>query len=307
MHTIHGKRYELFQDKQGFYNFSISTMKPIRVGQILKGINKWNSQQLSESYKIKLHPFAGEDPIVTFSNDDSYSDHHIIKRIVEAKENEDPTYTLWHVNGAIRAEQEIKKKLDIDMSYKGGVVEGKRKRSITEFYAPRVEKRRMGDKEAAKILAVMHCGRVPRVQEARLAPQVAQEVPLAPQEALLAPQVAQEVPLAPQEALLAPQAAQGAPLAPQEALLAPQVAQEVPLAPQEAPLAPQEAPQAQVVSVSIVDPDATTKFWLKELRESHADTIKAKDETIKAINESLVNTLKAKDETIHLLHMILRH
>ena len=73
------------KDPHDLYYVTIKTAERKRANQIQDAIEHWNSE--CQSSKIILQPLVSYPPICTFgkSSDASYSNHHIVKRILEDK------------------------------------------------------------------------------------------------------------------------------------------------------------------------------------------------------------------------------
>ena len=125
--TLDAKTVESCVDTRGFTHAFMTTHKPKRATNIEDTIAAWNAEQLSEITKVHLHPFPGEDSVVTFSKAPGCTavDHFIAKTIKEARMKSnaggESTYRFWSSQDSFASQAQPTKKrslereLEIDM------------------------------------------------------------------------------------------------------------------------------------------------------------------------------------------------
>ena len=127
LESMGAKTSEWCVDSHGFTHAFISTFKQKRAKNIEEAIVSWNSNQESDSTKIRFHPFPGEDNVVIFTKKHGYTlaDHFIMKTIKEARQKstagEESTYRFWSASDSFATHAQpmkrrsVNKELEIDM------------------------------------------------------------------------------------------------------------------------------------------------------------------------------------------------
>jgi hypothetical protein len=126
LESVGAKFCEFCVDSRGFTYAFISTLKQKRATAIEGSITSWNDEQPSDATKIRLHPFPGEDNVVTFTKTAGHTknDHFIVKTIKEQrlKSKEESTYRFWSPEDSFASHAQPSKKralereLEIDMA-----------------------------------------------------------------------------------------------------------------------------------------------------------------------------------------------
>jgi hypothetical protein len=114
--SMDAKTMESFTDSRGFTHAFMITNKPKRATNVEETITLWNAEQLTDAKKIRLHPFPGEDSIVTFSKTPGHTpvDHFIVKNIKEARLNSKAGYRFWSSQDSFATQAQPTKKRSLE-------------------------------------------------------------------------------------------------------------------------------------------------------------------------------------------------